>query len=354
MLGFIRNAGIAAVLFGASAAMGQTRLTGAGATFPEPLYQRWIGQYQKTHPDVQINYQGIGSGGGIKAITEKTVDFAGSDAPLSKKEIDALGGADKIVQIPSTAGGVVPAYNLPGVKELKISGDVLADIYLGTITRWNDPKIVAMNPGANLPDLSITPAYRTDGSGTTFVFTNYLATQSEAFKGKVGAAKSVQFPKGQGGAQNAGVAAVVQQTPGAIGYIEQAYADQNRIAYAAVKNKAGKFIKASPATVSAAGAGAVEMMKGHLIAADIWNQSGDDAYPISSFTYLIVYKDLNNIKTPQQAAVLVQFLKWAVTDGQQLSSELDYAPLADGVRTKVLDAIGTITHEGKTMMSMSN
>jgi phosphate transport system substrate-binding protein len=354
MFGFIKTTAIAAVMFGATVAMGQTRITGAGATFPEPLYQRWVAEYQKSHPGVQINYQGIGSGGGIKGITEKTVDFAGSDAPLSKKEIEALGGEDKVVQIPSTAGGVVPAYNLPGVSDLKISGEILADIYLGKITKWNDAKITALNSGAKLPDLTITPAYRTDGSGTTFVWTNYLATQSEEFKGKVGAAKSVQFPKGQGGAQNAGVAAIVQQTPGAIGYIEQAYADQNKISYAAVKNKAGKFAKASPAAVSAAGAGALDQMKGNVIAANIWDQAGDEAYPISSFTYLIVYKDLNNIKTKEQAAALVDFLKWAVNDGQQFSSSLDYAPLADGVKKKVMDAIGAITHDGKAMVSMAN
>jgi phosphate transport system substrate-binding protein len=351
MLGFIKTtAAIAVVALGTTVATAQVRLTGAGATFPEPLYQRWVAEYQKSHPNVQINYAGIGSGGGVKGITEKTVDFAGSDAPLSTKEIDALGGASKIVQIPSTAGGVVPAYNLPGINaEVKFSGEVLADIYLGKIKKWNDPKIAELNAGVKLPDLAITPAYRTDGSGTNYVWTNYLATQSEEFKGKVGTGKSVQWPAGQGGAQNAGVAAIVQQTAGAIGYIEQAYADQNKIAYGAVKNKNGKFVKASPAGVSAAGAGAVDMMKGDVIAADIWNQAGDEAYPIASFTYLIVYKDLNNVKSKEQAAALVDFLRWAVNDGQAISPTLDYAPLASGVKQKVMEAISHITYQGNTV-----
>jgi phosphate transport system substrate-binding protein len=355
MLGFIKTTAIAAVLFGATIASAQTRLTGAGATFPNPLYQRWVNEYQKSHPNVQINYNSIGSGGGIKNITEKTIDFAGSDAPLSKKELDALGGDTKVVQFPATAGGVVPAYNLPGFSgELKLSGEVIADIYLGKVKKWNDPKIAALNTDAKLPDLSITPAWRSDGSGTTFVFTSYLATQSEEFKGKVGAAKSVQFPIGQGGQGNDGVAAVVTQTPGAFGYIELAFAHQNKIAFAAVKNKNGKFIKASPESIAAAGAGAVDMMKGNVIAADIWNQPGDAAYPISAFTYLIVYKDLNNIKSKEQATALVEFLKWTVGDGQQFAAALDYAPLVDAVKKKSLEAIGVITYEGKALMSMSN
>ena len=253
MLRFLGKAAaaVAALALTASVSFAETRLQGAGATFPNPLYQKWVSEYQKSHPDVKIDYQGIGSGGGIKGITEKTIDFAGSDAPLSKKEQEVMGGPDKIVQIPSTAGGVVPAYNLRGIDSLKLSGEVIADIYLGKITKWNDPKIAELNGGVSLPDQVITPAYRTDGSGTNFVFTNYLATQSEEFKGSVGIGKQVKWPLGQGGKGNDGVAAIVQQTAGAIGYIEQAYADQNKISYAAVKNKAGKFVKASPAAVSA-------------------------------------------------------------------------------------------------------
>jgi phosphate transport system substrate-binding protein len=349
MLGLIRKAAFAVAALGASVVLGEVRLQGAGATFPNPLYQRWVTEYQKSHPDVKIDYQSIGSGGGIKGITEKTVDFAGSDAPLSEKEQTGMGGADNIVQIPSTAGGVVPAYNLKGIDKLNLSGEVLADIYIGKINKWNDPKIVAMNPGVSLPDQAITPASRTDGSGTTFVWTSYLATQSPEFKAAIGVSKTVKFPVGQGGKGNEGVTAVVQQTPGAIGYVELAFADQNKISYAAVKNKSGKFVKASTASISAAGAGAVDKMKGHVLAADIWNQAGDDAYPISSFTYLIVYKDLNNVKSKEQAAALIDFLNWAVTGGQALASELDYAPLADGVRAKAIDALKTITYQGNAV-----
>ena len=352
LLGLIRKTAFAAVVaVGATAAIAETRIQGAGATFPNPLYQRWVSEYQKAHPDVKIDYQSIGSGGGIKGITEKTVDFAGSDAPLSKSEQQAMGGPDKIVQIPSTAGGVVPAYNLKGVSDLKLSGEVIAEIYMGKITKWNDPKIASLNAGLSLPEQVITPAYRTDGSGTNFVFTNYLATQSEEFKSSVGVGKQVKWPVGQGGKGSDGVTAIVQQTPGAIGYIEEAYADQNKIPYAAVKNKAGKFIKASPTSVSAAGASAVDKMKGNVLAADIWNQDGEQAYPIASFTYLIVYKDLNNVKSKEQAAALIDFLNWAITDGQQLSSELDYAPLADGVKAKAAEALKMVTYQGAAVAS---
>jgi phosphate transport system substrate-binding protein len=351
MLGFMKKAAaVAVVAVSATVASAQTRLNGAGSSFADPIMQRWVGEYQKAHPDVQVNYTGNGSGAGVKGITEKTLDFGASDAPLNTKEIDAMGGADKVVQFPVTAGGVVPAYNLPGVTgEVKFTGEILADIYLGKIKRWNDAKLTAINSDIKLPDLPITPGYRTDGSGTTFVWTSYLSTQSEEFKGKVGASKSVQWPAGvgQGGAQNAGVAAIVQQTPGGIGYVEQAYADKNKIAYGSVKNKNGKFIKASPAAVSAAGAGAVEMMKGAVIAADIWNQAGDASYPISAFTYVIVYKDLGNLKSDAQAKALVGFFRWAVSDGQALSTDMDYAPLADGVKKKVGDAMGVLSFGGK-------
>jgi phosphate transport system substrate-binding protein len=341
--------GVAAMaLFGAVQAA-EVRLQGAGATFPNPLYQRWVGEYQKTHGDVKIDYQSIGSGGGIKGITDQTVDFAGSDAPMNAKELEAAGGKANIVEVPSCAGGVVPAYNLPGVKELNFTGELLADIYIGKVSKWNDPKIAAVNPGVKLPDLAITPVSRTDGSGTTFVWTNYLATQSEEFKGNIGAGKQVKWPVGQGGKGNEGVTQVVQQTAGAIGYIELAYANQNHIAFGAVRNKSGKFIKASPESISAAGAGAVEHMSGTILAADIWNQPGDAAYPIASFTYLIIYKDLKNVKSPTQAQALVDFLWWASHDGQKFAAELDYAPLAGPVLKKIESALGGVTFQGKAI-----
>ncbi len=332
----------------AAAVAQEVRLQGAGATFPNPLYQRWVSEFQKLHPSVKIDYQSIGSGGGIKAITEKTVHFAGSDAPLSKKELDALGGADKVVQFPTCAGSVVPAYNLPGVSgEVKFSGEVLADIFLGKISKWSDPRLAALNPGVKLPDLAIMPAWRTDGSGTTYVFTNYLATQSQDFKGTIGTGKQVAWPAGQGGKGNEGVAAVVQQTKGAIGYIELNYAAANRISFGAVKNNAGKFVKASAESVSAAGEGAVDALSGAVLAADIWNQAGEAAYPISAFTYMIVYRNLGNLQTSAEAESLVSFLWWATHDGQAFAGEMDYAPISEGVQAKVAGALGALSFQGK-------
>jgi phosphate transport system substrate-binding protein len=353
MMTIFKKAAVAVLALGASVAMGEVRLQGTGATFPQPLYAKMVAEYQKAHPDILIDYQGIGSGGGIKAITEKTVDWCGSDAPLNKKQLEAMGGADYVVQVPSCAGGVVPAYNVPGVSgEIKFTGPLLADIYLGKVNNWNDAGIAKINPDLKLPNLPITPAWRTDGSGTNFVWTNYLGTQSEDFKGDVGAGTSVKWPIGVGGKGNAGVAAVVQSTPGGLGYLEQAYADQNKITYGPIQNKDGKFVKASPAAVSAAGGGAVDQMKGHVLAANIWSQPGEMAYPAGSFTYLIVYKDLStNVKTKEQAQALVDFLWWATHDGQNLAPALDYAPLAEGVQKKVEEALGQLTFKGESIKS---
>lgn len=348
MLKLMKKAAVAAVVLGtcglASAAV---RLQGAGASFPNPIYQRWVTEYQKEHPDVRIDYQSIGSGGGIKGITQKTVHFAGSDAPMNKKELAAV--KDNVLHIPTVAGSVVPAYNVPDFEgELNLSGEVLAEIYLGKISTWNDPKIAALNEGANLPDMPITPAWRTDGSGTNFVFTNYLATQSEEFKSSVGMGKSVEWPAGQGGKGSEGVAAIVQSTPGALGYIEVNYATQNNIKFASVKNEAGKFVKASPESVAAAGAGAVKQMKAPAgLAVDIWNQPGDEAYPIAAYTYIIVYKDLNNLGSQEEAQALVDFLNWATHDGQAMAGEMDYAPLAPAVQKQVSAALNSLTYNGE-------
>lgn len=344
MFGILKRASLAAIVVGGfvASANAETRLQGAGATFPNPLYQKWVTEYQKQHPDVAIDYQSIGSGGGIKAITGKTVDFAGSDAPLSKKEQAAM--EDKGLHIPTTAGAVVLAYNLEGVTDLKLSGEVVADIFAGNISKWNDSKIAALNEGVGLPDAVITPCYRTDGSGTTYVFTNYLATQSPAFKEKVGAGKQVQFPTGQGGKGNEGVTAAIKGTPGALGYIELNYATANKIPFATMQNKNGKFVKASLESVSAAGAGAAGEMKPEDMAVDIWNQPGDEAYPIAAFTYIVVYKDLSNIQDEAKKKALVDFLNWAISDegGQKFSAEMDYAPLADAVQEKAKTAIGML------------
>lgn len=345
-------AALAIIGFSFSSAHAETRIQGAGATFPAPLYERWVAEYQKVAPDVKIDYQAIGSGGGIKGITDKTIDFAGSDAPMSKKEFAAAGGAENFVEVPSCAGGIVPAYNVPGVdKDLNFTGEIIANIYMGKINNWNDPAIAKVNPDVKLPDLAITPAWRTDGSGTNYVFTNYLATQSKDFTSSIGIGKQVKWPVGSGGKGNAGVAQVVQGTKGAVGYLEQNFADKNKITYGAIQNKAGKFVKASPETVAAAGESAVEAMEGDLLATNIWNQSGDNAYPISSFTYLIVYKDLNNLKTKEQAAALVAYLKWATHDAQKFDADLDYAPLKESIQKKIDTALAHISFGGSPVAS---
>jgi phosphate transport system substrate-binding protein len=328
------------------------KLQGSGATFPAPFYGRLVAEYQKLHPDVKIDYQAIGSGGGIKDITGGVVDFAGSDAPMGKKELEAC-GAENIVQIPSCAGAVVPAYNLPGVTaELKFTGELLADVFLGKINKWNDPRLVALNPDAGLPDLAITPAWRTDGSGTTYVWTNYLVTQSQPFKETIGAGKEVKWPVGQGGKGNQGVSAVLQSTKGALGYVEENYADENKIAYGSVKNRAGKFVKATPDSVAKAVASAASQMKGCVLNANTLDQEGEGTYPVASMTYLIVYKDLKSVKSREQAQEVVNFLWWATHDGQKFAPKLNYAPLAPEVQKKVEEALSGVTFQGKPVRSL--
>jgi phosphate transport system substrate-binding protein len=347
-----RNIALAIVLaLAAPAGAGDeptVRLTGAGATFPMPLYQTVIALFMQSRPNVKINYSGGGSGQGIKGIIDKTLDFAGSDAPMSKQELAGAGGADAIVQIPSCAGGVVPAYNVPGASgDIKFTGDILADIYLGKISSWNDPRLIAINPDLTLPNLPVTCAWRSDGSGTNFVWTSYLSTQSDNFKSTIGVGKTVSWPLGLGGNQNAGVAAIITQTPGAIGYVEQNFADKNNIRYGLVRNKAGKFIKASVQTVANAGAGAAAKLSGHLLKASIWNQDADDVYPISSFTYLIAYKDLRSVKSRDEAQTVVDFFWYATHDGQSAAAGLFYAPLAPEVAKKVEDALASFTYQGE-------
>jgi len=326
------------------------RLSGAGASFPAPFYKRLVAEYQILHPDILIDYASIGSGGGIKNITDKTVHFAGSDAPMSRKEMESTGGEQNLVEIPVCAGGVVPTYNLLDLKvDLHFSGDVIADIYMGKITRWNDKAIATLNSGITLPDMVITPVWRTDGSGTTFIFTNYLATQSSEFMATIGMGKQVKWPVGQGGKGNEGVTAVVQKTPGALGYVEQGFADNNALAYGWVENRDGRMVKASPESVSLAGAGAVSEMKGAILAANIWNQPGQEAYPISSFTYLIIYRDLSNLQSKAEAQALLDFLWWATHDGQKFAKELDYAPLAAPVQKKVEEALKMVTYKGESL-----
>jgi phosphate transport system substrate-binding protein len=331
----------------------EARITGAGATFPQPLYERWVAEFGKVKPGARVDYQGIGSGGGIKAILDGTVAFAGSDAPMTKKELEAGGGADAFLQIPMCAGAVVLIYNLPGAAPappLNMSGEVLTDVFLGRISRWSDRRIAALNPGVKLPDLAIVPAWRTDGSGTTFVFTSWLAGQSESFKTTVGLGKQVAWPTGQGGKGNPGVAAVVQQTPGAIGYVELNYATANKLPFAAVKNSAGAFVRAGPAAVAAAAEAAAPALAGQSLVANLWEQPSAAAYPIASFSYAIVYKDLRNLRSADEAKTLAAFLWWAVHDGQAHAAAMDYAPLSPAVQKKVEDALRLMTHRGKPVL----
>jgi phosphate transport system substrate-binding protein len=303
-------------------------LTGAGATFPYPLYSKWMSDYHTLHPTVQINYQSIGSGGGIRQITARTVDFGASDAPMTPEEIQKAPA--KIYHIPTTLGAVVVTYNLEGLtSHLKMSPDVLADIYLGKIAKWNDKRIAKDNPGTKLPDGDISVVYRSDGSGTTAVFTDYLTKVSAEFKEKVGQGKSVKWPKGLGAKGNEGVTGQVKTTPNTIGYVELAYAVQNKLPVAQLKNKAGQFIEPTIAAVSAAAAG-VELPD--TLYASITDPDGESAYPISSFTYLLLYADLQD---PKKGPALAEFAWWAIHDGQKDCEALNYAPLPPKVVAKV-------------------
>lgn len=313
---------------GGEGAGGVLTLTGAGATFPYPLYSKWFAEYAKKYPQVRINYQSIGSGGGIQQLKAGTVDFGASDAPLSEEEMRQMPAP--VIHIPTVAGAVAVAYNLPELKQpLRLSGEALAGIYLGEITRWNDPKLTALNPGANLPGLPIAVVHRSDGSGTTYIFTHYLAAVSKRWAGRAGAGKAVDWPAGIGGKGNEGVTGVVKQTPGAIGYLELAYAVQNRLAYAQLRNQAGRFKAPDINTTTAAATGAVAQMQ-QDIRVSIVNAPGQDAYPIAGFTYLLVYQQQRD---KAKGMALAQFLDWAIHAGQQFAAPLYYAPLPAEVVT---------------------
>ena len=322
---------------GVALAQGSLLINGAGATFPFPLYSKWFSEYKKLHPNYEFNYQSIGSGGGIKQITEKTVDFGASDAPLSDAE---LAKAPGLLNLPTVLGSVVVAFNVPGVSSLNLSGATLAGIFLGTVSKWNDPAIAKDNPGVKLPDTAITAAYRSDGSGTNYVFTDYLAKVSGDFMTKVGVGKSVKWPTGLGGKGNEGVTGLIKSTPGALGYVELAYANQNKLAVAAIQNPDGAFVKP---TIEATSAAAVGVAVPDDFRISITNSPGKGAYPIASFTYLLVYKDQSN---KEKGPAVINFLKWAVTDGEKLAAPLDYAPLPAAVQTKVLATIATLTVQG--------
>jgi len=314
-------------------AFGQTTLNGAGATFPNPMYQKWFSEYHKTHPEIQFNYQSIGSGGGIRQVLAQTVDFGASDGPMTDQQLAEA--KTKILHIPTVLGAVVPAYNIPGVNtELKFTPEALAGIFLGKITSWNDPAIAKANPGVNLPNQTIIVVHRSDGSGTTYIFTDYLSKVSSDWANGPGKGTSVKWPVGLGGKGNEGVAGMIRQMQGGIGYIELIYAVQNKIDYGLVRNAAGTFIKASLESVTAAAASAKSMPADFRVS--ITNAPGKDAYPISSFTWLLIPE---KSKDAAKGKILANFLTWMVDDGQKMTADLTYAPLPENVAQKVKGAI---------------
>jgi phosphate transport system substrate-binding protein len=316
---------------------GQTTLNGAGATFPYPMYSKWFSEYHTIHPDIQINYQSIGSGGGIRQVTEGTVDFGASDMPMTDDQLKEAESKlkTKVFNIPTVLGAVVPAYNIPGVTtELRFTPDLLVGIFLGRISNWNDAAINALNPGVKFPNQDIIVVHRSDGSGTTFVWTDYLCKVSPDWKVQVGSNTSVKWPKGMGGKGNEGVAGLIRQLPGSIGYVELIYAVQNNIPYGSVRNSAGVFLKASLEGVTAAAASVPKMPADFRVS--ITNAPGKDAYPISTFTWLLIPVQS---KDAAKGKILADFLNWMITDGQAMTSALAYAPLPATVVAKEKDAI---------------
>jgi len=319
-------------------AQAQLLINGAGATFPYPIYSKWFDEYAKVDPSVRFNYQSIGSGGGQKQITARTVDFGASDGPMSDENLAKAPG--KILHIPTVAGADVITYNLPGNPKLKLDGDAIAGIFLGNITKWNDPKIAALNPGVELPDVGIIPVHRSDGSGTTFIFTDYLSSISPVWADSVGKGTSVKWPAsvGIGAKGNEGVAGQVKQLSGAVGYVELIYAKQNQMPYADIKNAAGNFITPSLDSVTAALATAKipDDFRFSMV-----NAPGDKTYPIAGTTWLLVYEQQKNAEKGKK---LVEFLNWAMTKGEGMASSLDYASLPAAVQQRVLERIKTIKY----------
>jgi phosphate transport system substrate-binding protein len=316
-------------------AVAATQLQSAGATFPAPLYQRWIAEYTKTNPEVQINYQGVGSGAGIKQFAQNLVSFAASDAAMTDKEIAAV--KQGVVLIPATAGSIVLAYNLPGIENLKLSREAYVGIFLGKITKWNDPAITKTNEGVNLPNLAITVCERSDGSGTNFVFTKHLSAISPEFKDQVGEGTSVTWPTGVAGKGNDGVTALIKQNKGAIGYVEYGYAKNNKLSFAALQNKAGEFVTAT--TASGVATLATTQFPANLLRAWPSDPDGKDCYPISTFTWLLVYQKYD---TAQIGEAVKKFVNWGLVDGQKFSEELGYIPLPKEVVDKDLEALKTV------------
>jgi phosphate transport system substrate-binding protein len=321
----------------------QMLMNGAGATFPYPIYSKWFEEYTRVDPGARFNYQSIGSGGGIRQITERTVDFGASDGPMTDDQLKKAPG--ELLHIPTVLGAVVATYNLPGSPKLRFSGDVLADIFLGKITKWSDARIKALNPSVALPDRPIVVVHRSDGSGTTYIWVDYLSKVSPEWAQKVGKGTSVNWPVGLGGKGNEGVAGQVKNAPGALGYVELAYAITNKLPAAAVKNQAGKFVEATIESTTAAAAAAT-MPEDFRVS--LTNPPGDDAYPIASFTWLLLYKDQPN---EAKGRALTRFLWWAIHDGQKFPPALLYAPLPAPVVKQIEAKIKQITFAGKPLVA---
>ena len=333
----LASAACLVTLGGGVLAQQKIQINGAGATFPYPIYSKWFSEYNKLHPNVEINYQSIGSGGGIRQITNQTVFFGATDGPMTNEQL--LAAPSRILHFPTVLGAVLPIYNIPNVKaELKFTGPLLADIFLGKITKWNDPAIMKLNAGVNLPGSDITVVHRADNSGTTYIWADFLGKVSPEWKSKVGVSTGVNWPTGVGGKGNEGVAGLVSQTPGAIGYVELIYAVQNKISYGSVQNLAGEFVVATEETVSAAAAGAAAKMPADF-RVSITNAEGKGVYPISSFTWLLLYE---SPKDKAQAKVMVDFVAWMLTDGQKFAGSLGYAPLPDPVIKLEMQALKKI------------
>jgi phosphate transport system substrate-binding protein len=328
----------AILILGSSVSLSAETINAAGATFPAVIYQKWFQEFHKLHPDVQINYQSLGSGAGIQQLTQGTVDFGASDMPMTNEQLSKITKV-KVLHFPTVLGGLVPTYNVPGVTAiLNFTPESLAGIYLGKITKWNDAALKKDNPGVNFPDAEIQVVHRSDGSGTTFVWTDYLSKISPEWKSKVGAGTSVAWPTGLGGKGNEGVAGTVKQTANSIGYVELIYAAQNKMAYGAIRNSAGTFVRADFDSVSEAAAGAAKSMPDDF-RVSITNAPGKKAYPVSSFTWLLIPNKFDNA-TKKNA--IQQFLKWMLADGQKFAAGLDYASLPQPVVAKEEKQIGLI------------
>jgi len=332
------------VMAGFGAASAQMLINSAGATFPYPIYSKWFDEYAKVEPGARFNYQSIGSGGGIRQITERTVDFGASDGPMTDGQLKKA--PVELFHIPTVLGAVVATYNLPGSPKLRFTPELLADLFLGKITRWNDDRMKAVNPGAGLPNQPIIVVHRSDGSGTTYIWVDYLSKVSREWQEQVGRGTSVKWPVGLGGKGNEGVAGQVKNTPGALGYVELAYAITNKLPVAAIRNQAGKFVEPSIESTTAAAAGAAESMPSDF-RVSLTNAPGEKAYPIASFTWLLVYREQPD---EVKGKLLVRFLWWATHDGQKYARDLLYAPLPAPVAKQIEAKLREITYQGKPLL----